>query len=92
MDESGWMDALLRSGELECALEDTASPQAELVGRVTDLLRRDRWCKESSGRKPEFVLPEGSSGRTDGIDAGRICVLRITPDALRRCGEKRSGP
>lgn len=35
-DERGWMDALLRSGELECALADAGVAEAELLGRVTD--------------------------------------------------------
>jgi hypothetical protein len=35
-DERGWMDALLRSGELECALADASVSEAELLSRVTD--------------------------------------------------------
>lgn len=37
-DENGWVDALLRSGELECGLEDAGDPLAGSVADLTDVL------------------------------------------------------
>lgn len=53
-DESGWMDALLRSGELECALMDAGKPEAELLSRVTDRCAEILVSSEFSGR-PELL-------------------------------------
>jgi hypothetical protein len=56
-DESGWTDALLRAGELECALDDAGSPEAKLMERVTDECA-EMLVQQVFRRSLERIFPE----------------------------------
>ena len=54
-DENGWVDALLRAGELECGLEDAGSLDAEKIAGVTDACAK-KLVSWSFRSQPELML------------------------------------
>lgn len=53
-DENGWVDALLRAGELECALADAGDPNAGLAAEITDACAK-KLASWSYGTDPKLL-------------------------------------
>jgi len=53
-DENGWVDALLRAGELECGLEDAGDAEASRIAAVTDACAQ-KLVSWSYSARPELM-------------------------------------
>jgi hypothetical protein len=91
-DEASWIDALLRCGELECAMEDAGSALAESVGRVTEDCA-DLLVQSDFRARPELLrgLPQGAHGELtvstpEGFAYYALHPLRYA-DAVERLGD-----
>lgn len=62
-DESGWVDALLRAGELECALDDAGDANAPAIAAITDGCAK-KLASWGYGARPELMakLPTRLAG------------------------------
>lgn len=95
VDDAGWTDALLRSGELESALADGGLSQAEAQAKITDscaesMVAADHHPKAELLRR----LPEGISGELTVATPEGFAYYALHPrqyaDVVERCGDIKS--
>ena len=93
-DEAGWIDTLLRSGEVECGLQDAGSAEAEAMAGITDA------CAEavvSADYRPRAELlsqlPTGISAELTVATPEGFAYYAMHPmqyaHVVERCGDLR---
>jgi len=93
-DENGWVDALLRSGELECALDDAGDAQAREIAAITDTCAK-KLVSWSYSARPELMteLPLRLAGEVQVSTPEGFAYYALHPrqyaDVVERLGALR---